>query len=94
MIPLPIILVEFLLAFGAALLVAQAVAIFRLRREDNWPPNRPAGVPRDEAQRVTAQDPAARVPSRPRILTQLVIGLAVSLWSLSTLVALARRGSL
>jgi hypothetical protein len=92
-IPLPIILVEFLLAFGAALLVAQAVAIVRLRREDNWPPTRPAGTTSGPAGPAAAR-PGGGVPSRSRILTQLVIGLAVSLWALSTLVALANRGSL
>ena len=82
MIPLPIILVEFLLAFGAALFIAQAVAVVQLRRNDNWPPTRPVGAlePADAGQRVG-------VPSRPRILTLLVIGLGVSLWSLATLVA-------
>ena len=94
MIPLPVILVEFLLAFGAALLVAQLVAIFRLRREDNWPPTRPAGRAPSDAGGAQHGADAGAVPSRSRILTQLVIGLAVSLWSLSTLVALANRGSL
>lgn len=89
-IPLPIILVEFLLAFGAALFIAQAVAFVQLRREDNWPPTRPAG-----RREPTGADPASgdqsngRLPSRPRILTLLAIGLAVSLWSLATLVTRA-----
>jgi hypothetical protein len=82
-IPLPIILVEFLLAFGAALFIAQVVAVVQLRRHGNWPPTRPVG-----ALDASDGEPAA-VPSRPRILTLLAIGLGVSLWSLATLVARA-----
>ncbi|MCA1824685.1 MAG: hypothetical protein ABR520_05875 [Mycobacteriales bacterium] len=41
MIPLPVILTEFLLAFGAALLLANAAAMVRLRRDGNWPPAPP-----------------------------------------------------
>jgi hypothetical protein len=101
-IPLPVILVEFLLAFGAALFIGQAVAVVQLRRDDNWPPTRPVGplLPSDGSSRrlsegpVTAPQGAARhgqpgVPSRPRILTLLAIGLGVSLWSLATLVTRA-----
>jgi hypothetical protein len=83
LIPLPIILVEFLLAFGAALFLAQVVAFVQLRRTDNWPPTRPVG-----ALEPSAGDRSG-VPSRPRILTLLVIGLGVSLWSLATLVTRA-----
>jgi hypothetical protein len=86
-IPLDVILLEFLLAFGAALFLANAVAIVRLRREQNWPPERPAGLPADGAAELTRS--AAReqkVPSRPRILAGLVIGLGVSLWAFATLI--------
>lgn len=102
MIPLPIILVEFLLAFGAALFIAQVVAVVQLRRADNWPPTRPVSplVPSDGPSRGAAEGPLAApragdrhaqagVPSRPRILTLLAIGLGVSLWSLATLVSRA-----
>jgi hypothetical protein len=82
-IPLPIILVEFLLAFGAALFIAQLVAVVQLRRDDNWPPTRPVGTLEGAAGERSG------VPSRPRILTMLGIGLGVSLWSLATLVARA-----
>lgn len=90
-IPLPIILVEFLLAFGAALFIAQAVALVQLRREDNWPPTRPAGrrPPPAGGAPPPAAEPDVRLPSRPRILTLLAIGLAVALWSLATLVTRA-----
>jgi hypothetical protein len=67
-IPLPVILVEFLIAFGLALFGANAVAMVRLRREGNWPPRADAG-------------PA---PSRPRIVTGLVLGLLVTLWALAS----------
>jgi hypothetical protein len=85
-IPLNVILIEFLLAFGAALFLANAVAIVRLRREQNWPPDRPAGVPADTAAQLTrAAAREQRVPSRARILAGLVIGLGVALWALATL---------
>lgn len=68
MIPLPVILVEFLVAFGLALFGANAVALVRLRRDGNWPPAREAG-------------PA---PSAARIVTGIVVGLVVTLWALGT----------
>lgn len=87
MIPLPVILVEFLLAFGAALLLANAVAVVRLKREDNWPPYRPAGVTDTEARELSRVASHQRpLPSRNRIVIGIVIGLGVSLWALATLV--------
>ena len=89
MIPLPIILVEFLLAFGGALFFANAVAIVRLRREANWPPYRPAGMPEGEARSLSRTDSREhRIPSRGRILTGLVIGLGVSLVAVAKLLNL------
>ena len=76
MIPLPVILIEFMAAFGLALFLANGAAVLRLRREDNWPPTRPAA----------AGAPDARVPSRGRILTGLVIGLLVALWAVASFV--------
>ena len=85
MIPLNVILIEFLLAFGAALFLANAAAIVRLRREQNWPPDRPAGVPADAEPMTRTAAREQRVPSRARILTGVVIGLGVALWALATL---------
>jgi hypothetical protein len=86
LIPLPVILVEFLLAFGGALLVANAAAILRLRREHNWPPYRPTGMAESEAAELTrTASREHRIPSRSRLLTGVLIGLGVSLWSLATL---------
>ncbi len=68
MIPLPVILVEFLVAFGLALFGANALAFVRLRRAGNWPPRADGG-------------PA---PSRPRILAGLAIGLVVTLWAVAS----------
>jgi hypothetical protein len=87
-IPLPVILVEFLLAFGAALFIAQAVAIVQLRRDGNWPPTRPVGPPNGASAAPGGDGAADRVlvPSRVRIVTLLAIGLGVSLWALATLV--------
>ena len=70
MIPLPVILTEFLLAFGAALFLANVAAIVRFRRDGNWPPTQPAD---------------GRAASRPRILTGVAVGLVVSLWALASL---------
>jgi hypothetical protein len=70
-IPLPVILVEFLVAFGVALFGANALALVKLRREGNWPPARTA----------RADGPA---PSAARILTGLTVGLVVTLWALAT----------
>ena len=69
MIPLPVILVEFMVAFGVALLGANAMAFVRLRREGNWPPAR------------TATGPS---PSAMRIVGLFVVGLVVTLWGLAT----------
>lgn len=92
MIPLPVILVEFLLAFGAALFLANAAAIVRLRREQNWPPYRPAGVSDTEVSSLSrTASREHRIPSRNRILTGAVIGLGVSLWSVATLLNLTSR---
>ena len=68
MIPLPVILVEFLIAFGVALCGANALALVRLRRDGNWPPARDAG-------------PA---PSAARIVGGIAVGLVVTLWALAT----------
>ena len=74
MIPLPVILVEFMIAFGVALFGASVLAFLRLRREGNWPPVAPVGG-------------AARAPSRARIFAGTAIGLLVALWGLATWVA-------
>jgi hypothetical protein len=73
-IPLPVILVEFLVAFGLALFGANAVALVRLRRDGNWPPARAgaAGGP---------------VPSGARIVTGIVVGFVVALWAVATWIA-------
>jgi hypothetical protein len=73
-IPLPVILVEFLVAFGMALLGANALALVRLRRDGNWPPARAA----------RADGPA---PSAARIVTGMVVGLVVTLWAVATWIA-------
>jgi hypothetical protein len=74
-IPLPVILVEFLVAFGLALSGANAVALVRLRRDGNWPPTRAA---------AGADGPA---PSATRIVTGIVVGFVVALWAVATWVA-------
>ena len=74
MIPLPVILVEFLVAFGLALFGANAVALVRLRRDCNWPPARETA-------------PGTPVPSAARIVTGIVVGLVVSLWAVATWIA-------
>ena len=71
MIPLPVILVEFMIAFGVALFGANALALVRLRRDGNWPPARDAG-------------PA---PSATRILGGIAVGLVVTLWAVATWIA-------
>lgn len=73
MIPLPVILVEFMVAIGLALFLGSAVALLRLRRDDNWPPSRP----------VTEGAPA---PSRVRILGGMTVGLVMTLWAVATFV--------
>ena len=69
MIPLPVILVEFMAAFGLALIGANALAFVRLRRDGNWPPARNATAPS---------------PSAARIVGLFVVGLVVTLWALAT----------
>lgn len=69
MIPVPVILVEFMVAFGVALIVANGLAFVRLRRDGNWPPAR------------TATGPS---PSAARIVGGFVVGLVVTLWALAT----------
>lgn len=71
MIPLPVILVEFLVAFGLALCGANAVALVKLRREGNWPPTR-------------GPEPG---PSALRIVTGIVVGFVVALWAVATWIA-------
>ncbi|MEO6711898.1 MAG: hypothetical protein ABIM89_00545 [Mycobacteriales bacterium] len=93
MVPLPVILVEFLLAFGGALFLANVVAIYRLRREQNWPPYRPAGMSDEDTQglsRSALRD--NRVPSRPRILIGLVIGFGVAMYALASLIDVLHLG--
>ncbi|MEP7053739.1 MAG: hypothetical protein ABI912_00640 [Actinomycetota bacterium] len=86
MIPLPLILVEFMLAFGGALLVANVAAIVKLRRDRNWPPYRPVGISPDEAAGLSRTATREhRIPSRSRLVSGAVIGGSVSLWSLATL---------
>lgn len=67
-IPLPVILVEFMVAFGLALFGANALALVRLRRDGNWPPARDAG-------------PA---PSAFRIVAGIVVGFVVAGWAVAT----------
>lgn len=71
MIPLPVILVEFMVAFGLALFGANALALVRLRRDGNWPPARDAG-------------PA---PSASRIVAGIVVGFVVAAWAVATFLA-------
>ena len=66
---MPVILVEFLVAFGVALVAANTLAFVRLRREGNWPPARVADAPS---------------PSAVRIVAGFVVGLVVTLWALAT----------
>lgn len=70
-IPLPVILVEFMVAFGLALFGANALALVRLRRDGNWPPARDAGPS----------------PSALRIVTGMVVGFLVLTWALATFLA-------
>jgi len=68
-IPVPVILVEFMVAFGVALVGGNALAFVRLRRDGNWPPARTAAGPS---------------PSAARIVAGFVVGLVVTLWALAT----------
>lgn len=70
-IPLPVILVEFMVAFGLALFGANALALVRLRRDGNWPPARDAG-------------PA---PSALRIVLGIVVGFVVATWAVATFIS-------
>ena len=71
MVPLPVILCEFMVAFGLALFGANSMAMIKLRREGNWPPEPVRGAP---------------APSRGRILTGITVGLLVTLWAIATFV--------
>ena len=72
MIPLPVILCEFMVAFGLALFGANSMAFVKLRREGNWPPEPVGGEP---------------APSRGRILIGMAVGLLVALWAVATFVS-------
>jgi hypothetical protein len=85
-IPLPVILVEFLVAFGAALFLANAAAFVRLRRDGNWPPSRPMGAPATGRAARRAAAAGVGVPSRVRILVGMAVGLMVTLWAVATFV--------
>jgi len=71
-IPLPVILVEFMVAFGFALFGANTVALVRLRRDGNWPP---------------ARDGAGPAPSALRIVGGIVVGFVVAAWAVATFIA-------
>lgn len=73
MIPLPVILVEFMVAFGLALFGANAFALVRLRRDGNWPPARDAA--------------AGPAPSAFRIVAGIVVGFVVAAWAVATFIA-------
>lgn len=72
MIPLPVILCEFMVAFGLALFGANSMALVKLHREGNWPPEPVSGSP---------------APSRARIIGGIAVGLMVTLWAVATFVA-------
>ncbi|HVE62486.1 MAG TPA: hypothetical protein VNB94_01605 [Mycobacteriales bacterium] len=85
MVPVPVILCEFLVAFGLALFGANAVAFAKLRRAGNWPPDRPATVtPAPRGRKAVSDTP---LPSRTRILAGIVVGLLVTLWAIATFVS-------
>jgi hypothetical protein len=69
-IPLPVILVEFMVAFGLALFGASTLALVRLRRDGNWPPARDAA--------------AGPAPSAFRIVAGIVVGFVVAAWAVAT----------
>jgi hypothetical protein len=85
-IPLPVILVEFVVALGLALFLANTVAYVRLRREDNWPPSRPPCTPVPTRRREQAAAARAQVPSRTRILSGITIGFVMAVWGVATFV--------
>lgn len=68
MIPLPVILAEFVMAFGAAFLIANAVALIRTSRE------------RFDADDADAPKPRAR----GRMVANMLIGAVVFAWGLAT----------
>ncbi len=84
MIPLPVILCEFLVAFGLALFGANALALVKLRRAGNWPPDQPAVGSGPRGRKAAADLP---LPSRTRILVGIVVGLLVALWAIATFVS-------
>lgn len=72
MIPLPVILVEFMAAFGLAMFGGSTLALVRLRRDGNWPP---------------ARDGAGPAPSASLIVVGIVVGFLVATWAVATFVA-------
>jgi ABC-type nickel/cobalt efflux system permease component RcnA len=70
MIPLPVILAEFVMALGAALALANGLALARARRDAS-----------DEGEQTAP--PAKRV-ARGRAIVNLLIGLVVFAWGLAT----------
>jgi hypothetical protein len=73
-IPLPVILVEFMVAFGLALFGANALALVKLRRDGNWPPARGGAG-------------AGPAPSAFRIVAGIVVGFVVATWAVATFLA-------
>ena len=71
-IPLPVILVEFMVAFGLALFGASTLALVQLRRHGNWPP---------------ARDGAEPAPSAFLIVGGIVVGFVVATWAVATFIA-------
>lgn len=70
-IPLPVILVEFIAAFGFALLIGCTFVLLRLRSEGNWPPAR-TGEPG---------------PSAAFIVGGMVVGFLVGTWAVASFIA-------
>lgn len=71
MIPLPVIMVEFMAAFGLAMFLAYGLALVRLRRDAAGPP---------------AAD-ARPAPSTGRVVAGMVVGFLVASWAVATFVA-------
>lgn len=86
MVPLPVILCEFMVAFGLALFCANALALVKLRRAGDWPPAR-STVPTAPHGRPAGADADPPLPSRPRILGGMTVGLLVTLWAVATFVS-------